>query len=143
MSGEPLAGAATLVAELLEPDEGGAEVLARYVHPHLGRWAAVTTRESGAGRITVVGTVPDQQLAESLAGWLVPEPLAGWQLPASVTVTTSTTPDGSRARAAQLELGPADGLRPHLASRPPHRRGGRPRLDAALGSWDVRVFTHL
>ncbi len=57
----------------------GAEVLARYVHPHLGRWAAVTTREVGAGRITVVGTVPDQALAESLVRWLVPEPVAPWQ----------------------------------------------------------------
>ena len=69
VSGEPLTGAATLVAELLEPDD--AEVLAGYVHPHLGSWAAVTTREVGSGRITVVGTVPDQALAESLVRWLV------------------------------------------------------------------------
>ena len=49
----------------------------------------MTTKAAGAGRITVVGTVPDQELAESLARWLVPEPVAGWQLPASVTVSTS------------------------------------------------------
>ncbi len=119
VSGEPLAGAATLVAELLEPD--GAEVLARYVHPHLGRWAAVTTRESGAGRITVVGTVPDQQLAESLAalaGARAGGRLAAARLGDGLDLEHSRGPP---ARPAQLELGPADGLRPHIASRPPHR----------------------
>ncbi len=131
VSGDPLAGAATLVAELLEPD--GAEVLARYDHPHLGRWAAVTTKAAGAGRITVVGTVPDQELAESLARWLVPEPAAGWQLPASVTVSTSTTP-ASRARRLHVlhnwSWDPQTVSAPASAPRPPHRRGGRSRHDA-------------
>ena len=46
-----------------------AEVLARYQHLHLARWAAVTTRPVGAGRITVVGNVPDQDLAAGLVWW--------------------------------------------------------------------------
>ena len=118
---DDLTGAATLVAELLEPD--GADVLARYVHPHLGRWAAVTTKTAGAGRITVVGTVPDQELAESLARWLVPEPAAGWQLPALRDGLDLGRTRWPAARAAQLGLGPADGLCPRSAPRPPHRRG--------------------
>jgi beta-galactosidase len=57
----------------------------------------VTTRPHGAGRITVVGTVPGVDLARSLATWLVPEPLAAWaDVPASVTVHTSTRPNGTR-----------------------------------------------
>lgn len=51
-----LRGAATGFAEGLVAS--GAEVLASYQHPHLGRWATVTTKAAGAGRITVVGTVP-------------------------------------------------------------------------------------
>jgi len=49
-----LRGAATGFAEGLVPSD--AEVLASYQHPHLGRWAAVTTKPAGVGRITVVGT---------------------------------------------------------------------------------------
>ncbi len=83
-----LRGAATGFAEGLVASD--AEVLARYQHPHLGRWAAVTTKPAGAGRITVVGTVPDQDLAAGLARWLVPQAVAGWTTDASVTVSTST-----------------------------------------------------
>jgi beta-galactosidase len=90
-----LSGAVVGYLQGLVPD--GAEVLAGCRHPHLGRFAAVTTREVGAGRITVVGGVPDQGLARSLAAWLAPAPVAGWSdLPASVTVGTSTAPDGAR-----------------------------------------------
>ncbi|WP_084106743.1 beta-galactosidase [Demequina sp. NBRC 110056] len=110
--GGPLAGvadgSASLWAEYLRPE--GAEVLATYDHPHLSRFAAVTSRAVGAGRITVVGTVPDQQTAAALMAWAVGEragvgaaaaaaPIAGsWtDLPASVRVTSSTLVDGRRA----------------------------------------------
>ena len=74
-----------------------ADDLVSYVHPHFGRWPAVTTRAHGAGRITMVGTVPNQQLAHSIAEWLVAEPVAAWgDLPPSVTATSSTGPDGRR-----------------------------------------------
>ncbi len=72
----------------------GAEALATYEHPHLGRWAAVTTRPVGAGRITVVGTVPDQELAAALVRWLAPSPVGGWTTDASVTVASSSTAAG-------------------------------------------------
>jgi beta-galactosidase len=83
-----LAGAATGFAEGLVASD--AEILASYQHPHLGRWAAVTTKAAGAGRITVVGTVPAQDLAADLVRWLVPHAVGGWTTDASVTVSTST-----------------------------------------------------
>jgi beta-galactosidase len=81
-------GAATGLAEGLVTS--GAEVLVSYQHPHLGRWAAVTTKPAGEGRITVVGTVPDQDLAADLVRGLVPHAVGGWTTDDSVTVSTST-----------------------------------------------------
>jgi beta-galactosidase len=83
-----LRGAATGFAEGLVTSD--AEILASYQHPHLGRWAAVTTNAAGAGRITVAGTVPDQDLAADLVRWLVPHAVGGWTTDDSVTVSTST-----------------------------------------------------
>jgi beta-galactosidase len=75
----------------------GAEAVVSYEHPHLGRWAAVTTARHGTGRITVIGTVPNQQLARSIAAWLVPNPTAGWaDLPPSVTVASRSGKRGER-----------------------------------------------
>jgi hypothetical protein len=89
-----LRGAATGFAEgLAAPD---AEILASYRHPHLGRWAAVTTKAAGAGHITVVGTVPDQNLAAALVRWLAPRGVDGWITSDSVTVSTSTDTEGTR-----------------------------------------------
>jgi beta-galactosidase len=151
----PLAdcAAATAWAECLVAD--GADVLATYEHPHLGAWAAITTKAYGDGRVTVVGTVPGLDLARSLARWLVPVPLAGWaDLPASVTVHSSTRPDGTRVHivhnwsweavtvTAPIDLdllvpprggapaeAPADGPGPQVSAGSP----------LTLGSWDVLV----
>jgi beta-galactosidase len=89
-----LEGAATGFAEGLVASD--AEMLASYRHPHLGRWAAVTTKPAGSGRITVVGTVPDQVLAAGLVRWLVPRATDGWITDASVTVATSTGQPAAR-----------------------------------------------
>ncbi|MWB99728.1 beta-galactosidase, partial [Agromyces seonyuensis] len=51
-----------------------ADVLARYVHPRFGDFPAATTRAAGAGRVSVVGTVPDAAFARALARWAVAEP---------------------------------------------------------------------
>ncbi|WP_084102779.1 beta-galactosidase [Demequina sp. NBRC 110051] len=98
--GGPLSGvegAATQWAEYLRPE--GAEVLARYDHPHLAGYAAITTMPVGEGRITVAGTVADQVTAAALMGWAAPAPVAGvWDgLPESVRATSSTLADGRRA----------------------------------------------
>ncbi len=51
-----------------------ATAIAHYQHRELGRFPAITTRATAAGRVTYVGTVPNPQLAEDLARWLVPTP---------------------------------------------------------------------
>ena len=66
-SSRGLHGCATGWADGLLVDD--AEVLAGYRHPHFGKYAAITTRETGRGRITYVGTVPDRALAASLFAW--------------------------------------------------------------------------
>ena len=64
-----------------------ADVLARYEHPRLGAFPAVTTRAHGAGRVTYVGTVPDRTFGADLFRHLVPTPVAsGWAGDDSVTV---------------------------------------------------------
>jgi beta-galactosidase len=119
-----------------------ADVLASYDHPHFGRWPAVTTRRHGAGRVTSVGTVPGRDLARELAAWLAPATRGGWQgLPASVTATTGTSPDGRRVHivhnwsweptSVQAPVDLSDALNEH-----PVPAGTV--LD--LGPWDVRVL---
>jgi beta-galactosidase len=121
----------------------GAEPLARYEHPHFGRWPAVTSAVSGSGRVTVVGTVPNQELARSLAEWLVPAPSAGWTgLPESVTVTGSTAADGSRVYFVHNwswtpQEAPAPGRLSDVRAGTAHDAGDL----ITLGPWDVRVFT--
>jgi beta-galactosidase len=78
----------------------GAAVLARYRHPRFDAFAAVTSNEHGAGRITVVGTVPSRALAVDLVRWAVQSPIADALAPdrnLPVTVTSGTLPDGRRA----------------------------------------------
>jgi beta-galactosidase len=144
VDGSPLqvgaAASATRWIDGLTPTD--AEVLARYEHPHFGRWPAITTREHGAGRITCVGTVPNQGLAIELSRWLVPNPRHGWQqLPDSVTATTATAADGRRVHVvhnwswepvtvtAPLELRDVLGDEVQPAQQP-----------LVLEPWDVRVF---
>ncbi|MET9762497.1 beta-galactosidase [Streptomyces sp. NPDC006372] len=75
----------------------GAEALAAYVHPHFGRWPAITTHRHGAGRVTYVGTVPDPVLARALFDRYAPD--GSWR-PAhpSVTATSAAARDGRRVR---------------------------------------------
>ncbi|WP_022909442.1 beta-galactosidase [Aestuariimicrobium kwangyangense] len=69
-----------------------AEVLAGYQHPFLGSFAAVTTREHGRGRITVVGTIPDLALGAKVARFAQPSPIAeAWHAPSQITVTSGTS----------------------------------------------------
>ena len=76
-----------------------ADALVRYEHPHFGSFPAVTTRAHGVGRVTVVGTVPDRQLASSLMAWAMPQRTAETllaQVTSPVTVTSGSLPDGRR-----------------------------------------------
>jgi beta-galactosidase len=76
----------------------GAQVLATYEHVHFGRWPAVTTSAHGAGRITYVGTVPNEALARDIATWAARQ--GGQWRPAadSQTVTGATSRDGRKLR---------------------------------------------
>ncbi|MEV5950302.1 beta-galactosidase [Streptomyces sp. NPDC051993] len=119
-----------------------ATVLAGYDHPHFGRWAAVTTRAHGAGRVTCVGTVPGRGLARALTGWLASVPVSGWRdLPVSVTATTGRSPDGRRVHVIHnWSWQPAEAQAPvdltDVLDGTAVPAGG----PVPLGAWDVRVF---
>lgn len=86
--------AAKLVEGLLVDD---AEQIAGYDHPHFGRWAAVTTRAAGAGRVTHLGAFPDLELSTAFARWLAPEhPWADALADARLTVHGATNAAGER-----------------------------------------------
>jgi beta-galactosidase len=119
----------------------GADVIAEYDHPHFGRFPAAVTTEHGQGRITTIGTVPDQSLAADLARWLVPDAQEGWSdLPASVTVSSATTRGGGRLHvvhnwgwetvAVATPAPVKDILEPDAGS----------STKVELGAWDVRVL---
>jgi len=75
------------------------EVLATYVDPHFGRWPAVTTRSSGAGRVTVVGTVPNPAMAEAVFRGVLTGVDDSWRgTSGTVTATSATARDGSTVR---------------------------------------------
>lgn len=92
--GADLGGRATRWVDGLRAE--GADVVATYDHPHHGRFAAVTTAQAGAGRVTVVGTVPDRTLARALLDRLVPADADPWRAlrTGAVTVTSATTAGG-------------------------------------------------
>lgn len=122
-----------------------ATVLARYKHPHFGKWAAATTRPTGPGRITVIGTVPDQTFSKALASWLAPRAVSGWSLTEpSVTVTTSRTPDNAR-----LHVLHNWSWTPCAITAPTELVDVLSQASLAvgdsisLGAWDVRVFRSL
>ncbi len=126
-----LTGAGTTVAEGLDLD--GAEALATYTHPHLGRWAAVTTRPVGAGRITVIGTVPDQELAAALVRWLVPSPVS--RLDDRRLGDRLEQQHRHRPAPRRAQLGVVTGHRDpgHRSHGPPHRRYLRAGREPAPG----------
>ncbi|RXZ88255.1 beta-galactosidase [Agromyces atrinae] len=90
--------AATLWADGLVPaDDDEAAVLAGYRHPFFGSFAAVTTRAFGAGRVSVVGTVPDRVFARDLAEAFVPDRVAAvWRVETPVMVTSGRNASGAR-----------------------------------------------
>ncbi|MFF4838087.1 beta-galactosidase [Streptomyces sp. NPDC001315] len=126
-------------ADALVPD--GADVLATYNDPHLGRWPAATTRPYGTGRITYIGTVPNPAFGEALFNWAAPQGAWGRPHP-SVTATSATARDGRRVRflhnwswnpvSVTLPAAAKDALTPTV-----YEAGG----SVELGPWDVKVLT--
>jgi beta-galactosidase len=134
-----LGGAGTTLAEGLVLD--GAEALATYTHPHLGRWAAVTTRPVGAGRVTVIGTVPDQELAAALVRWLAPSPVSGWATDTSVTVSSSSSGTGRLHVVHNWGWAPATATPSTDVVDLLTGEGYGPDAGLPLGPWDVRVLS--
>jgi beta-galactosidase len=139
------AAAATAWADGLLVED--ATVLARYSHPFYGRWAAITTKEVGSGRVTYVGTLPNQALAVSLARWiretsLAPDPWAA--RPTSVSVTSGRTAYGTRLRFVSnwawqpTEVNVPSSCRDVLSD-----EEFEPRARLELAPWDVRVLEEL
>lgn len=144
LSTDPTIGSATMRAiDFVEGLEASTALsLARYIHPHFGRWSAMTTTIHGQGQITVVGAVPDQEFARAICAWLAPEPVGGWlSLGSSVTVATNSLPNGGRVHVLHnwswdeaSAVAPADLFEPLTGEAIP--------LDGpvVLGPWGVRIF---
>lgn len=135
--------AATRWLDLLHVEH--ADVLARYDHPELGAYPAVTTCTTGAGRITYVGTQPNPTLGADLLRWAVPEPVAArWTRSATVTVASGTNAAGARTWfLSNWSSGPATATVPA----PVRDLVGGERLAAgqeiALGPWAARVLAEV
>jgi beta-galactosidase len=135
--------AATEWVDALQLD--GAEPLAQYVHPVHGAYPAVTTTATGSGRITYVGTLPNRQLAQDVAAWLVADPIAGeWTHDPTVTISSGVAASGNRiwfvhnwsdtraTAVAPADLTAAVGGAPVIAS-----------ATISLEPWDVQVFAQV
>ncbi|MDH2442590.1 beta-galactosidase [Amnibacterium sp. CER49] len=103
-----------------------AEVLAEFAPSELEAGAAVTSRRFASGRLTVIATVPNPELARAIGAWLVPD-TAGrrWQAPPQVSVTTGTGARGSLTFVSNWSgepaavVAPADVLDPETGERYP------------------------
>ncbi len=72
-----------------------ADVLATYAAGIYAGQPAVTTRASGRGRATYVGTVPNRDLASEVLRWVLPTTVAAdWDREATVTVTSGSSAHG-------------------------------------------------
>ena len=136
----PAGATATRWADGLRLD--GATALARYQHPHFGRWPAVTTKAVGGGRITYCGTVPDATLAEAIFRW-ASAGRHGWQdVPASMTSTGATAADGRRLRFLHnWSWDPVTVTAPVTCTDAISGRRIEETGPIELTAWDVRVFT--
>jgi beta-galactosidase len=121
--------------------------LARYEHPHLARWAAITTNAYGAGRVTYIGTLPDPPLAEALARWVATTSLPEdpWrERPASVTSTGARAANGRRIRfLSNWNWDPVAVELPHAVDDLLSGQTLPAGESVTLGPWDVRVLVEL
>lgn len=139
----PDGASGTLWADGLQPTDDSTTVLARYEHPHYGRWPAITTREAGAGRVTYVGTVPDPIASAALMTWAVE---VGAGTPAwarstdSQSVSTSTNGAGERVHVIHNWSWEPSAFTLPAASRDVlSDEELATGTELELGAWDVRV----
>ncbi|RRR98081.1 beta-galactosidase [Glycomyces terrestris] len=118
----------------------GAQALAEYWHPHYGRFPAATTKEHGRGRVTCVGTIPNDAFGSALFTWIAP---AGAWRPEhqTVTATSATTPAGDTIRFVhnwswdQTEV-PLPAAAVDLLDDTTYDQGAA----LPLGPWDVKIL---
>jgi beta-galactosidase len=125
----------------------GAEALARYEHPHFGRFPAICTNRWGSGRVTYVGTLPNARLGRALAGWVASASglVPFWaDLPEAVRVNGARTRAGERLWfVGNWSWQPATITVPQ-AVRDLHDGGEVPMgEELPLGGWDVRLLQAL
>jgi len=135
------AAAGTAWIDGLEP--AGAQVLARYRHPHFGRWPAVTTQRAGLGRVTTVGTLPNPTLATEVATWILgTSGVRSWLGPRpGIHVTSARLADGRRARFVhEWSWTPATFAVPVAVTDAVSGEWIGPGASLTLGPWDVRVL---
>ena len=117
----------------------GATIVLGYDHPHFGQFAAIVTTDHDAGRITTVGTLPNEALAADLVRWLVPS--RPWpDLPNAVTAHSATNAAGRRVHVVHNW-----GWTPQRVALPAPMHDllsdGAAAVDTLdLGAWDVRVL---
>jgi beta-galactosidase len=131
-----LSGTAEGLVEGLVAD--GADVLARYEHPHFGRWPAITSKAHGAGRVTYVGTLPGLDLAEALGKWLAPNhPWADALVPGAVAVHGAANAAGERLWFVHNFTWERRSIAPPIPVADLFTGAPVPALE--LGPWDVRI----
>lgn len=121
-----------------------ADVLASYDHPHFGRFAAVTTRVHGSGRVTYVGTVPSIDLARAVMDWAVEQGTGtpSWRPDTdSQTVSSSVNRHGETVHVVHnWSWEPSTFRLPTAAEDVLDGTAHEQGTAVELGSWDVRVF---
>ena len=119
----------------------GSKIVVGYDHPHFGQFPAVVSTDYQAGRITTVGTLPNESFAADLLRWLAP--LKRWaDLPPSVTVHSAVNRAGRRIHvvhnwswdAVTIEV--PQPMTDLLAA----ADAADPLTVLDLGPWDVRVL---
>ncbi len=125
----------------------GAEALARYEHPHFGRFPAICTNRYGSGRVTYVGTLPNASLGRALARWVAAASglAPSWgDLPEEVRVTGARTRAGERLWfVGNWSWQPATITVPQAVR--DLRDGGEIPMAGhlSLGGWDLRLLRAL
>lgn len=120
---------------------GDADVLAHYRHPELGRFATVTTRAVGAGRITYIGTVPNREFGAAILRQILPDPVHGaWQTDESVTVLSGRTATGRVFFVHNWSGTPASARPPFPVTDLLEDRGVAAGEELQLPAWSVRVL---
>ncbi|GLY29140.1 beta-galactosidase [Kineosporia sp. NBRC 101731] len=119
-----------------------ARVVARYVHPFHGSYAAVTTRAHGAGRVSTVGCLPNPQLADAVLSWAAEPSVALWRPEEpSVRVHSAVNQRGERLWVVQNWSWDEVSVTVPMAAENLHTGARTDEGESLnLGAWDVAVL---